>query len=145
MAAPADGTHRWWPLGTADGTASLTALHSMAGNLPIARSYHIPKMPTAAELKKLKVAELKELLTQKGLDTTGVKDVLIERLLASEEGGESKPAEAEAAAEEPSSAPADPAPAAAEAQPAAPAEAGTEAKAAEEATGNGAEEAAAEA
>ena len=33
-----------------------------------------------SELKKLKVNELKDKLTEKGLPTTGVKDVLVDRL-----------------------------------------------------------------
>lgn len=38
-------------------------------------------MSTSQELKKLKVAELKALCTEKGLATTGKKDDLVTRLL----------------------------------------------------------------
>ena len=38
-------------------------------------------MATEAELKKNKVAELKVMLEEKGLSTTGKKDDLIQRLL----------------------------------------------------------------
>lgn len=97
-------------------------------------------MPSAAELKKLKVAELKELLQQKGLDTSGVKDVLIERLLSAEATPAGEEAAAEPAAELSAAAPAEPAPAAAEQKTqAAPAEAATEPPATdEEAPGDGA-------
>lgn len=101
-------------------------------------------MSSAAELKKLKVADLKQLLTDKGLDNTGVKDVLVERLLAAQAGQESTPAaETEAASKsaDAGSAPAEPAPAAAATEAAAPAEPATDGKEAEaEAPGNGAPE-----
>lgn len=101
-------------------------------------------MSTSAELKKLKVAELKELLTAKGLDTTGVKDVLIERLLAAQTAEPAEAGAPAAAAAEPSSVPEAAAPVA-EAKPAAPAETAAEAKAQGEAPGDGAAEGNAEA
>ena len=82
-------------------------------------------MSSAAELKKLKVPELKALLQEKGLDTAGTKEVLVQRLLAAP----SVPAEAEAPAENQGTAPA-PAPQAEEAKPAPAKASGTTASAA---------------
>lgn len=53
-------------------------------------------MPTlATTLKSLKVAELKAKLKEKGLDVTGVKAVLIQRLVDAEEDVEAAEPEAE--------------------------------------------------
>lgn len=51
---------------------------------------NLPDRPTKTGLKKLKIAELKDVLTREGLDTQGKKDVLVNRLLehlASEKEG----------------------------------------------------------
>ena len=64
---------------------------------------------TPAEIKKLKVPELKEQLKERGLDTTGKKDELVARLesaLADEAAASAEPAAAAPAAEPPAPAPA---------------------------------------
>lgn len=91
-------------------------LASMAGEEP-----EVPA-PTASELNKMKKAELVAMCDAAGLDTSGTKKVLIERILApsegeadeeaeeapAEEAGEEAPAEdAEASAEENAEAPAE--------------------------------------
>lgn len=42
---------------------------------------NLPDRPTKTGLKKLKIAELQDVLTREGLDTQGKKDVLVNRLL----------------------------------------------------------------
>ena len=64
---------------------------------------------TPAEIKKLKVPELKDQLKERGLDTTGKKDELVARLesaLADEAAASTEPAAAAPAAEPPAPAPA---------------------------------------
>ena len=64
---------------------------------------------TPAEIKKLKVPELKEQLKERGLDTTGKKDELVARLesaLADEAAASDEPAAAAPAAQPPAPAPA---------------------------------------
>lgn len=79
------------------GTAAQAgALHTPALHL-LERYYIVPnKMTTLADLRALKVAELRNELTTRGLDTKGVKEELLQRLWEAISGD--APAEGDAAA-----------------------------------------------
>lgn len=50
-------------------------------SLPVQRIQHVPPL-TKTDVRKMRVAELRELLKSRGMDATGLKQVLVERLIS---------------------------------------------------------------